>query len=194
MPGFAHRSGLLETPLERVTFVKWQKSINDAWFSSQTAFLHYIAKAPINFPDSLEDTPTMRAIGVFAHFGLIQKVTKCTVLGCKCKPRLMTFRRSDNGNARYAWVCPKGASSHMFQSISGIGVLAPIRVGGWMPFLNFIALLHRNRPLHMACKEVQDAWGNINEKTLRTWRVHFQGGIKVANHALGCACDVLSLD
>ena len=73
----------------------------------------------------------------------------------------------------------------MKESVVGLGPLAKIYSGGWMPFLNFVTLLRKNEPLHQAYKEIQDAWGNIDEKTLRAWRRAYQEGLKQANLVIG---------
>ena len=73
----------------------------------------------------------------------------------------------------------------MQESVTGIGPLTKIRVGGWMPFLNFVFLLNKNRALHLAHTEVQDAWGNISDTALREWRRLYQDGLKTANEKLG---------
>ena len=54
-----------------------------------------------------------------------------------------------------------------------------------MPFLNFVFLLNKNRALHLAHTEVQDAWGNISDTALREWRRLYQDGLKTANEKLG---------
>ena len=124
-------------------------------------------------------------MGVFAHYGLIKKISSCPIPRCKGKPHIVSKYRSDNGRLRYEWYCSSDGADHMQESVTGIGPLTKIRVGGWMPFLNFVFLLNKNRALHLAHTEVQDAWGNISDTALREWRRLYQDGLKTANEKLG---------
>ena len=159
MQEFAHTLGLAEVEMTTLPFQKWQRSIDETWFSSQTAFLSRAVYAPIHFPQQFTDTPTIRAITVFCHYGLIQNWTKCCVVGCQSMGKLTEQIRSDTGGVRYIWTCCTGGRDHMQESVSGLGPLAKVRVAGWMAFLNFISLLRIDMPLHLGSKEVQTDGG-----------------------------------
>ena len=159
MPQFKHVCGLCENQPGQMSFAKWQRSMCEDLFSSQTSFLAHVVHAPIVFPPPFKDTPMTRAMGVFAHYGLIKKISSCPIPRCTGKPHIVSKYRSDNGRLRYEWYCSSGGADHMQESVTGIGPLTKIRVGGWMPFLNFVFLLNKNRALHLAHTEVQDAWG-----------------------------------
>ena len=174
MPKFAHELGLAEAVSTTVPFGKWQRSISEAWFSSRTAFLAHVAFAGISFPAPFTDTPTIRAIAVFCHYGLVEKWTKCCVVGCPGIAMMTELTRSDNGRKRYCWTCSKTGHYHMREPVAGLGPLSNIRLSGWMAFLNFITLLRLNLPLHLAYNEVRAACGNIDKTTFRTWRRHFK--------------------
>ena len=173
MPEYAQEPALAQAERSAVCCLKRQGSICEDWFAQHTAFLSHVAFAGIIFPAPFADAPTIRAIAVFCHYGLIQRWTKCCVVGCPGKAKLTELTRSKAGHY------------HMREPVAGLGPLLKIKVSGWMAFLNFITLLRLNVPLHPAYDEIRAAWGNIdNKKTFRSWRRDFQDGLKCANDAL----------
>jgi hypothetical protein len=184
MPRGVREAGLIENPPPRRSFAQWQKDISESWFTSQSAFLAHVANAPIDFPKPFFDTPATRAMGIFANFGLIKKYSNCFVRGCHSKAVLSGSRRSDNNNVAYKWLCATMGAKHMQECVVGLGLLEKIKIGGWMPFLNVIVLLRLGKPLQDIYQEVKASWGNIDEKTFRTWRQLYQQGLQNANEEL----------
>ena len=72
----------------------------------------------------------------------------------------------------------------MREPAAGMGPFLKIKVSGRIAFLNVIALLRLNVPLHLAYNEIRAVWANIDKKTFRSLRRHFQEGLKCANDAL----------
>ena len=124
MPLVAQESGFVENPSKQLTFAKWQRSICNGWFSTQTFFLAYVANAPIIFPDPFKDIQFTRALGVFAHFVLVEFVSKCDINRCKSDAKLTSATRSDNGKLRYQWICSTSGGKHTCKSVVGLALLA----------------------------------------------------------------------
>lgn len=173
--------GLVVNSPKEKTFQQWQQAVNESWFSSQSAFLANVAYAPIKFSKPFEDTPMTRAMGIFAHFGLVRRYTTCIHPGCNSPAKIHVHKRSDNGQLSYTWTCGTSGHNHMHEGPVGEGLLSTVRTGSWMPLLNFIVLLKINSPLIKIYSEVKDAWGsNIDPKTFRVWRRLYQEGLQNA--------------
>ena len=184
MPGHIRKHGLVEAPPKAMTFPQWQASIKDTWFTSQSAFLAHVVYAKVQFAAPFHDTPTTRAMGIFAHYGMVRNNAKCTHKGCSSVAAIHGTKRPDSGNIRYRWYCSTSGATHMHESVTGDGPLSKVLTSSWMQFLNFIVLLKINLPLGKIYTDIRDAWGNIDDKTFLMWRKVYQDGLQDANVAL----------
>lgn len=107
--------GLVVNSPKEKTFQQWQQAVNESWFSSQSAFLANVAYAPIKFSKPFEDTPMTRAMGIFAHFGLVRRYTTCIHPGCNSPAKIHVHKRSDNGQLSYTWTCGTSGHNHMHE-------------------------------------------------------------------------------
>ena len=134
-------------------------------------------------PDHLEDTPTLRAIVVFTHYGVATSYSKCPKCGSKAKLEV----HADRGWSSYRYSCSAVGHKHLQQPVNTHGFLQGVPINSWMPFLNTIVLLRLGRPWTEVLTEVPAAWAaNLNEKTMRAWRVLYQ-------QSLGTALDAMDL-
>lgn len=182
MGRLARAPGLVGAPPPTLPFNRWQRAVREEWFETQTAFLANVVYAKVDFPEALTDTVEVRAMGIFAHYGLVNVVKKCPV--CDAPAVLEESWRSDNGKVRFKWACSSHGHKHYDAAVAGVGILKKVEVGSWMTFLNFIALLRAGTPLHKMYAELRAAWGNCSDKNFRRWKDMYQGELKKANEKL----------
>ncbi|CAK0803831.1 unnamed protein product, partial [Prorocentrum cordatum] len=182
MGRLARAPGLVGAPPPTLPFNRWQRAVREEWFETQAAFLANVVYAKVDFPETLTDTVEARAMGIFAHYGLVDVVKKCPV--CDAPAALEESWRSDNGKVRFKWACSSHGHKHYHAAVVGVGMLKKVEVGSWMTFLNFIALLRAGTPLRKMCAGLRAAWGNCSDKNFRRWKDTYQGELKRASEKL----------
>ena len=184
MPKVVRELGLFDEPPPPITFKKWQKSICDDWFRTDTAFTQYILNRSIIMPDGMIDNPTLRAAAVFNHFGITATPVRCEHIGCKSPACL---EQGEQGlDHRLKWTCSTAGHKHMQERINGYGFLQDIGVSSWMPFLRMCNLLRLAKPWDDITAELMEGHGrNIDHKTFVRWRRAYQSQLGKALITLG---------
>ena len=178
MPKVARSGGVIDAfksgERQQMTLHEFQKAVSPSWFTSQTAFLAHVVLASVAFPSHLPDSWHARALVVFLHYGLVQTVKECPV----CKGPVHIQSRITKGCSTLTWTCTRLGHKHLDKSVNGFGILKKVSINNWMPFLNLLVLFWLERAWRDIVIEMQDAYGNIKEHTLTSWRRLAQSVIK----------------
>lgn len=179
MPKMSRTPGILAKPPLPLNVVNWLKSVNEEWFSSQTAFLEHVVHSQITgLPETLLDSLALRAVLVLTHFEMTTAVKKCPVCN---KPAILQARLR-GGSAFHEWTCSASHHNHFRLSVQGSDILKHIPQQSWLAFINFIALLRLGQPLKFIYEEIKKAHGkNLDNHTLIAWRRLYQEHLQKTN-------------
>jgi len=174
----AHRvPGCVAKAMPSMTMKQWHAKLDEKWFANQTAFLANVHHSNItDTPQALQGNPALlRTTMVFAHFGLITGCDKCDACDAVA---VLHIRRGV-----LEWTCSAvpGGGNHLRCAVGRCSILEKIKQNSWPAFLNFVVLLRLGRPLHDIYAEVFEAFGNIDSKSFRRWRILCQGNIEKTN-------------
>ncbi len=155
-----------------MTLSEYQRSINEEWFASTTAFVAKALVSPVEFPDHFPDSVTARGILLVCHFQLAV-VPVCPT--CKCCGRLHA-RRRDGRAPCFRWHCPNSGrrDGHIDQDIAGIGIFSNVTVHIWAALLHLIVMLRGGMRWCNMETEIMDGFDIRDKHTLREWRGSYQ--------------------
>ena len=80
-----------------MTIAQYQKSIDEPWFTSSSAFICKAMQSPVQFPAHFPASATSRAVLIALRYGLVRIPPSCGA--CPATPRLTAHARADCGGA-----------------------------------------------------------------------------------------------
>ena len=121
----------------------FRDTVADHDFTSSSRFLRHIVNW--DMPSSTAnggfiDSPQLRALCVFLHYGAEQSYTKC--VGCGAGACFSMYRRNDRDAYYIAWQCDTWQGAKCWASRLGTtSILKSIPQKHWMGFLHFVTLV-----------------------------------------------------
>jgi hypothetical protein len=137
-----------------------------------------VVRAPIEFPEHLSDSLSVRACAVFVKYGVVETIRECP--RCRGGVRL-GIRKLGCGYTTLQWTCEEGGWAHLGECINSFGLLVNVPINSWMPFLSFFKQLRLGHRLSEIAKELRAGYGAISvSQTIPKWRRLYQAQLHKA--------------
>jgi transposase-like protein len=172
---------------QAISLDEFQRSVDDSWFTSTSAFIARALTSRVEFPSSFPDSPVTRGVILWSSFGMVPIYTKCE---CGQKVKLKCYQEADRCSLKLSWECCSGGhkSGHFRQTLHGVGILENVNVSSWTALLHMIVLLRANTRWVNIESEMLDAYGISDHHTLRDWRRRYQDNLRRSLNARDALC------